>query len=414
MGLSLDAIYKPLNDFFLKEFGATAGAPVKFRFAHTAHTLVDGDFIPPLHPEFGPSPSMALQIFSILVDGIPTLDSDGHTVWIGPGSISDLYHDEILEPSLPFFPASMTSDQDKQSVIDSFSQLKADARLDWEHSKASSLLPGEEALQFRPSTPFPESWWQQTGWIPKSFEIAGAVTDAPANDQILRLKLNDSQAQQVLLNRFPPPTSAPATPKPTAAVNHPLMMMAAAPMRTQVNRPAMVATHQMVAPVPVSAVTATRTIAINPGVYNNSAVLPFRERMVVQSTLGAAAPMQSVVSTNVTITFDYCVVTATRQWMHDAFLDSRSWWISSEAKGELSANNGHGLPAVPVGFVAVKALKIKAPWTPTDITNLNQSVQFGPFKFDSTVVDGAIGHAGMQIVGWMLRDMGNLPPNGPA
>ena len=65
MGLSLDAIYKPLNDFFLKEFGATVGAPVKFRFAHTAHTLVDGDFIPPLHPEFGPSSSMAVQIFSI-------------------------------------------------------------------------------------------------------------------------------------------------------------------------------------------------------------------------------------------------------------------------------------------------------------------------------------------------------------
>jgi hypothetical protein len=413
MGLSLDAIYQPLNVFFLKEFGATPGAPVKFRFAHTAHTLVDGDFIPPQHPEFGASSSMAEQIFSILLDGIPTLDPDGRTVWIGPGSISDLYHDEILEPSLPFFPATMTSDQDKQAVIDSFSQVKADARLDWEHSKASSLLPGEEAIQFRPSTPLPETWWQQTGWIPKSFEIVGAVTGAPVN-QILRLRLDDVQSRQVLLNRFPPPTPAPVTPKPTGAANHPLMMMAAAPMLTQVHPAAMIATHQMVAPVPVSALAATHTIAINPGAFNNSAVLPFRQRMVVQSTLGAAAPTQSVASANVTISFDYCIVTATRQWMHEAFLNSRSWWIPGEAKGALSENNGHGLPAVPVGFVAVKALKITAPWTPADITNLNQSVQFGPFKFDSTVIDGAIGHAGMQIVGWILRDMGSLPPNGPA
>jgi hypothetical protein len=69
------------------------------------------------------------------------------------------------------------------------------------------------------------------------------------------------------------------------------------------------------------------------------------------------------------------------------------------------------MPALPVGFVMIKALKIKAPWTPADITSLEQSIQFGPFKFDSTVVDGAIGHDGMQIVGWMLRDMSDLPPN---
>ncbi len=64
-----------------------------------------------------------------------------------------------------------------------------------------------------------------------------------------------------------------------------------------------------------------------------------------------------------------------------------------------------------MGFVAVKGLSIQAPWTPDDIANLEQSVQFGPFNFDSKVVNGAIGHDGIQIVGWMLQALPDLPPN---
>ena len=105
------------------------------------------------------------------------------------------------------------------------------------------------------------------------------------------------------------------------------------------------------------------------------------------------------------------MVTITRSWLFEPFLNNLSWRIPGQGKGQLSANNGHGLPALPVGFIAVKNLSIQAPWTPEDITNLMRSVQFGPFNFDSKVVNGAISHKGLQIIGWQLQRLPQLPPN---
>jgi hypothetical protein len=139
--------------------------------------------------------------------------------------------------------------------------------------------------------------------------------------------------------------------------------------------------------------------------------LPVRERFEVQSVLAVQQPLQPVTTNEVTLRFDYCVVTVTRPWLHQAFLKNVFWCIPGQAKGQLSANDGHGMPALPVGFVAVKELSISGAWTADDISNLQQSVQFGPFNFDSAVVDGAIGHRGIQIVGWLLQDLPDLPPN---
>jgi len=130
----------------------------------------------------------------------------------------------------------------------------------------------------------------------------------------------------------------------------------------------------------------------------------------MQVELAQYQTTQAIVSSEVTISFDFCTVHCERDWLHDVFLRS-AWCIPGRAKGALSANDGHGLPAMPVGFVAVKNLRIQAPWTPEDIANLELSVQFGPFNFDSKIVDGVISHDGIQIVGWMLEDLPDLPPN---
>ena len=134
----------------------------------------------------------------------------------------------------------------------------------------------------------------------------------------------------------------------------------------------------------------------------------------MQLELAQYQTTQAIVSSQVTISFDFCTVNCERDWLHNGLLNSTSWCIPGRGKGILSANNGHGIPAMPVGFVAVKNLRIQAPWTPADINNLELSVQFGPFNFDSKVVDGVISHDGIQIVGWMLEDLSDLPPNASA
>jgi len=127
--------------------------------------------------------------------------------------------------------------------------------------------------------------------------------------------------------------------------------------------------------------------------------------------LASSAQQQPVAASDVTIGFDFCVVSVSRRWLHQGFLNNLFWSIPGQPKGRLSANDGHGLPALPVGFVAVKDLRIQAPWTAQDVSNLQQSVQFGPFAFDSEVVDGTVKHDGIQIIGWILEDLPDLPPN---
>jgi hypothetical protein len=419
MALSLDSIYLPFSEFFSHTFGGDTS--VMFRFAHLPRTFNDSDFLTPGHPEFGPSPAIAQEHFSTVVDGVPHLDADGRTFWLSMSQrLSDLYHDEILGPAIPFVPDAVTDDAEKQGLIDAFNDAKAGAIGQWEKVKAVSLLEGA-GVEFRPSTAMPGNWWDKndTGvWTQHSFEVKGAATSpglsAPPPDQILRMKADDTVLRSVLQAHVAEPIPPPPPPvRPmfqSVALVHPAVMLSrstvlmarpvfAAALVNDSTRVAMPARPPM-------------SVAIHNDVAPKISSFPFRQRMEIESVLAASAPTRPVVTSDVTISFYYCVVSVTRPWLRNAFINNPSWRIPGQSKGKLSANDGHGMPALPVGFVAVKSLSIKAPWTPEDITNLEQSVQFGPFNFDSKVVDGAITHEGIQIVGWMLQKVPDLPPNG--
>lgn len=178
MPLSLDSIYRPLNEFFSQKFGAGEDAPVTFRFAHLPRTFADSDFLAPLHPEWGPSPALAQELFSSVVDGVPRLDDDGRTVWLSMSRLSDLYADEILGPAIAFVPPDVTDATEKQARIDAFINTKGSATGLWEKIKAASVLEGG-GVQFHPSTAMPANWWDRTDagvWTHQSFQVKGAAT----------------------------------------------------------------------------------------------------------------------------------------------------------------------------------------------------------------------------------------------
>jgi len=412
MAISLDSIYQPLNSFFLQKFASSGDAAVIFRFAHLPRTFNDNDFLVPQHSDWGPWPGLADELFSIAVDAMPRLDDDGRTVWLSITSrLSDLYKDEILDPAIPFVPADVTDDTERQARTDAFNTVKADAVRLWDTiPETGSLLEGP-AVTFRSSTATPSRWWDKTdaSWTSQSFQVKGAATSPPQpgqpaqppqpSNQLLRMKVSDTVLRSVVQSYTP--AAAPPQPStaPAAAFKAPIGA------RALFFRANPTVGQQIIAKQAQPAV-ATQEAAIPP-----IKSFPFNQRLQILSALATDAQTQPVATTDVTISFDYCVVDVRRDWLHMAFINNPSWRIPSQAKGQLSANDGRGLPALPVGFVAVKALKIQAPWTPEDITNLEQSVQFGPFNFDSQVVNGAIGHEGIQIIGWMLQSFPDLPPN---
>jgi hypothetical protein len=409
MSLSLDAIFRPFNDFFCQKFAPDSGGPVEFRFAHLARTFVDSDFLNPQHPEWGPSPAMAAELFSAVVDGITQLDADGRTVRLSTSSqISDLYHDEILQPAFPFVPGTVTNDTEKAAIIDGFNSAKADALGIWEDIKATSL---QGAGFIRLSKAMPVKWWDKTdkdAWTPTSFVVKGAATSvAPgaAPDPILRVKATDATKTAIVKSYLARPIfqrqvglSALAG-KQAVDFAAPMMMARKGVFTESATLTAVQTSPEVIAPIQSEAIP-------------RISAMPFRERIYLQTQLADQSESRPLVTSDVTINFSYCLVNVDRAWLHSAFINNKFWMLPGLGKGQLSANDGRGVPALPVGFVAIKDLSIKAPWTPEDISNLEQSVQFGPFNFDSTVVDGAIGHDGIQIIGWLLQRLSDLPPNG--
>ena len=460
MALSMDSLYKPLNQFFLDKFGpgarAGAGAPVKFCFAHTPLSISDSDLLVPDHPEWGPSEALAKEVFSGLIDAVPRADADGQSVWMGPNNISELYADEMLGPAMPFVASTGLDAATQQSLTDAVNQVKADALEALKNVRSMSLL--QNGLEFHPSSPTPRRWWNKTdpdAWAPQIFHIADAAAPATAaSNQLLRMQIDDDRMRTVVTPNLPPapvirpaatavhlavPAAAahPAAPAavhlvpPAAAVVHPAVPAAAhpaVPAAVHLAAPVapMVAARMMPAAAGPLGHAQERSeippVAPRPGIPPPPAALhaaaladiramPVMQRTPYLAVLYTYAPKQAVTTAEATISFDYAVVSAERGWMHDAFIHNGSWAIAQLAKGQLSANDGHGVPALPVGFVAVKNLKITAPWTQDDVTNLQQSTHFGPFRFDLPVANGTIGHDGIQIVGWILQDMPPLPPN---
>jgi len=424
MALSLDSLYRPFNEFFSQQFPPSGGAPVIFRFAEFARTFTDSDFLNPLHPEQGPRPEIAHELLCTTVDCVPYLDPEGHTVSFLTGArLSDLYHDEIVDPAIPFVPTNVTDDAEKQARIDAFITAKADAIKLWKDSDFASLLEGS-SVKIRAANAEPGKWWDKTDanvWKNKSFQVKGATTvpgqPAPPTNKLLRMKVSDNVLQSVIQAQVvsqAAPQLSPAVGRPTVMLSRPAMLMAqpvfTAALANNTTRLESIRTTPAVRREVMFDPSLT-TIDMHNEVAPKIAVFPFRQRQELIELLATEAPRQPVVTNDVTISFDYCAVNITRSWLHRALIYNPSWCIPGQGKGKLSANDRHGLPVLPVGFVAFKNLSIQAPWTPEDITNLEQAEQFGPFNFDSKVVNGAITHTGIQIVGWILQTVPDLPPN---
>jgi hypothetical protein len=139
--------------------------------------------------------------------------------------------------------------------------------------------------------------------------------------------------------------------------------------------------------------------------------LTLQEQMSVRQIIATTAPTQPTTTTNISVAFSYCVVNIQRPWFFDAFVNDQSWCLPGIGKGDLTDPVKGKLPYLPVGFVAVKDLKIQAVWAPADLAAAEQATDFGPFRIDSAVINNTLSHKGIQIIGWLLQKMPTVPPN---
>jgi hypothetical protein len=331
---------------------------------------------------------------------------------------------------MPFVPADITDEAERQALMDAYSAVKAAAMRE-DQAWAESLLRGA-GVKYHPATAEPAKWWDKTAdvWTHQSFEVVGAVsTPSPRPPlDLLRMKMDDGAVAAVLGDLKKPKaprwqdSNIKLTPEVLARIRErKLHVETPVPMELSVVGGALGAAKVKAGggikigdlkwagghPLP----TDPDQPLLHDWIIGTLHKEPITTLFDIEAILADNAERQPVVTDNATISFSYCIVSIERSWFHEAFVRNLYWRVPGRAAGELSANDGYGLPVLPVGFVAIKDLSIAAPWTAQDITNLEKSEGFGPFNFDSTVVGGAIGHAGIQVVGWMLQELPLLPPN---
>ena len=98
MALSLDSIFQPFNDFFMKKFATKEAESLLFRFARLPHTFVDDDFLNPQHPDWDPTP-FAQQVFSEMFDtgkSPTTIVQEKGLAQISDSGVVERYCDEVI------------------------------------------------------------------------------------------------------------------------------------------------------------------------------------------------------------------------------------------------------------------------------------------------------------------------------
>lgn len=441
MALSLDSIYKPVNDFFLNRFKTEEGSPIFFKFDKFGSVISDKDFIDPRTPEAGYSPALAKEKFSDIVNSVPIEDSDGQNIYFSQNNIDHTYHDQWLGPSIPFVTQD-ADDTTRNSIIDSFNSIKAEALRMWDSIKLESSTG--IMFDFKPALATPENWYDSKDpniWTHHLFQASETVTTPVDNSpkfKLWRLKVDDATLQKVLpVENIESTTPTElhhkvlmfkanfgSTPLPTAAATAGTLFRMGPQvrdLRSNPSEPVTVRDHR-VTTLPNVEVRDHRTDTAGPHTSINRlnlaqkiSSLDLRKRQVIINHIKENAPTQPVTTTSITISFEFCLVSINRPWFHDSFINNKSWFIPGMAQGQLTVHDTTGgtITALPIGFLAIKNLIIEANWTDQDIAISKDATDFGPFEvtFDSTT--NKLTHEGIQIIGWILQKMPDLPPNNP-
>ncbi len=422
MALSLSSIYKPVNDFFLEKFNTGINTLLSFRFDKFGSTISDDDFIDPddTAPEAG-----ALESFSYLVNRVPIEDPDGINVLFGLADIDEEYH-MLLQSSLP---AVMIDQPDSDAIISTFSKIKSDALLSWENGTLVST--NGLATSFRLANASPSDWYNKEkndNWSSHSFEIKSTTSPAAGGGaasipQLWKLKLNETTLTNILpsLNKSSQVNPidirndvAKSKPVPPKLIGRKSIKV----IDHRANRKKKIVSDQRIKAVRTVSIHDHRSTPVTSrtqlNLRNSLANLGVRNRLAVLHYIREKAPVAPSKVSSLKVKFDYCFVSIDRPWLSNPFLNNKNWYLPGVLKGaETTQNDGSNMVSIPIGFVAIKNLSIEANWSDTDIELSKNATDFGPFEVNSTIINNQLTHDGIQVIGWVIQKMPELPPNNP-
>lgn len=379
MAVTLENLYKPINDFFIGRFKAEDDTRICFRFDQFGTKIAAEDFVEPRNGE---------EVFSDFVNRMPQLDAEGLNVRFSAKRIDQSYFYELVSPALPFIPSGLDA-ADEQALRNNFAKLQHKALADYELLWQARSGVGDK---FWVSYPSPLSWYDNdktTFWEEYNFEAVEKKEAAAVSGGLWKLRLKEAELREIVADLTVKKAAVPMT---KLVEIKPMLLMAK----------------------PINKAHLTRQAAVlQPGVQQNFkasyAELNLIDKMAVIDKIKKLAPSKEVVASRIAVHFQFAIVQIRRPWLFDVFLDDDNWRIPGKQLGEIT--KAGDFSHLPTAFIMVKNLKITANWSSSDRENSQEATNFGPFQLSGAIGEnGSVGYDGIQVIGWVLQEMSSFPP----
>lgn len=137
------------------------------------------------------------------------------------------------------------------------------------------------------------------------------------------------------------------------------------------------------------------------------------ERAAATAVLLDNTYSRSVESSQLKISFQYCIVHLDRPWFSHSLLQTKGWYIPGFEAGEFSDGtpDSKGLfSALPISFLVVKDLEISG-WQQSEYEYVSNAIALGPFSLmNRTINQAKLTCEGLQVIGWISQVMPFMPP----
>jgi hypothetical protein len=403
-----------------------------------------------LHPDDpGPSPVLAAEWMSMMANEAP--DIDGMQLFRTSRTIDGLY--QLMLRGAQLAPGAAAGN------LSLFESTKANAMRTFDNTELGSA---QGIGSYHPVTARPATWADPANtpiWTQRTFSSStrtSVTTGAPAPKrpivpwtlQVIPKAIAPALAQPQLLDKSIAAHKAAVSPRVAqVAMAHKAVAMApkvAMTAKLMTARPFMaqatpVALKAEAAPTPaVSSLKSERlvrsgqlaaTLRTKSTSVKSIEATPMLTATKLASLSVAAgrtlelaqlAEPHKTEASNVSISFEYCLVSLSRSWFDLTLLNLKGWHVPGFRRGELSSGKLGDpesadtlLEALPAAALLIRKLRLTASWSSDELSVLGASAGFGPFSLVGRSVDAASGTVscdGTQLVGWVCEPLPVLPP----
>jgi hypothetical protein len=368
----------------------------------------------------------ATEMLSSLIDAIPLVDA----IYVDSGvTVEEMYEFMLGAAALPL-PAG----PDGQIPMNPVNNLLSNARQVFEQTRLASAL--QPTLAYHPSYAMPGNWADPIaaqGWT--SISINSNQSKPKPDSPFLRaggLKHLREGIWKVPPKLLKPDLTTVHPVRPDLETVRPITFDGALidrirPMSARsLNASATMISPDLKALTPGQAVELQR-VTPNPLLMDriNPDLLA-----TIQPELLVSQPVDQSTS-DIQISFRCCRVNFNRPWLLKSLLEVTGWTLPGQAAGSLSngtfVDNGGTFPLLPIGFVVIRDLQIRANWGEVDrdiaaqAGKSDNAIGFGPFALSGRYAESGKGYQssfdgvtisspGLQVLGWINLLTPYTPP----